>query len=182
MNYPAKAYLYAAGYVTSVALANLTLHIFITLPVLGVFTFGTLFFAFTFTFRDRVHHLSNSKPFVYQTIAVTALVNIIAAYLTDTPWRFIIASFIAIVLAETADTEIYHAFRRRSWTTRVLTSNAVSVPVDTAVFALIAFYGTLPNNVVWQIFQNDVLWKYAIATIIAVNIGNRAKRAYATNA
>lgn len=179
MTHSPKTYMYAAGYVASVALANLTLHYLITLPVLGVFTFGTLFFAFTFTFRDRVHHLSQSKRFVYATIGVTAIVNVIAAYLTDTPWRFIIASFVAIALAETADTEVYHAFRRRSWTTRVLTSNAVSVPVDTAVFALLAFYGSLPNKIVWQIFYNDVLWKYAIATIIAINIGKRAQRNYA---
>lgn len=179
MTHSPKTYMYAAGYVASVALANLTLHYLITLPVLGVFTFGTLFFAFTFTFRDRVHHLSQSKRFVYATIGVTAIVNVIAAYLTDTPWRFIIASFVAIALAETADTEVYHAFRRRSWTTRVLTSNAVSVPVDTAVFALLAFHGSLPNNIVWQIFYNDVLWKYAIATIIAINIGKRAQRNYA---
>jgi uncharacterized PurR-regulated membrane protein YhhQ (DUF165 family) len=180
MDYSPKTYAYAAGYVVSVALANLTLQYFITLPLLGVFTFGTLFFAFTFTFRDRVHHLSQSKSFVYQTIAVTALVNVVAAYLTDTPWRFIIASFIAIVIAETADTEIYHAFRRRSWTTRVLTSNAVSVPVDTAIFALIAFWGSVEGKILWQIFQNDVLWKYGIATIIAINVGKRAQREYAS--
>ena len=181
MTYTPKTYLYAAGYVASVALANLTLDIFVTLPWLGVFTFGTLFFALTFTFRDRVHHLSNSKTFVYQTIAATALVNVIAAYFTDTPWRFIIASFIAIVLSETADTEVFHAFKTKSWTRRVLTSNAISVPLDTAVFVLIAFYGSLPNNIMWQIFQNDVLWKYAIATVIAVNIGKKAKQIYATN-
>lgn len=182
MKHTPKTYLYAAGYVTSVALANLTLSIFITLPVLGVFTFATLFFALTFTFRDRVHHLSKSKPFVYKTIAVTALVNVVAAYATNTPWRFIGASFVAIVIAETADTEVFHALRTRSWTTRVLSSNAVSVPVDTAIFVMLAFYGTLPNNVTWQIFQNDVLWKYSIATIIAINIGKRAKRAYLTTA
>jgi hypothetical protein len=32
---------------------------------------------------------------------------------------------------------------------------------------------------VWQIFYNDVLWKYGIATIIALNIGKRAQRNYA---
>jgi len=179
MNYPRKAYLYATGYVASVVLANLTLHIFVTLPVLGVFTFGTLFFAFTFTFRDRVHHLANSKAFVYATIGVTVIANIIAAYMTDTPWRFIIASFVAIALAETADTEIYHAFRRKTWLTRVLTSNAVAVPVDTAVFVVLAFYGNESTKIMWQIFQNDVLWKFAIATTIALNISKRSKNAYA---
>ena len=180
MNYPSKAYAYAAGYVASVVAANLTLQYFITLPVLGVFTFGTLFFALTFTFRDRVHHLSKSKTFVYRTILVTALANVIAAYYTNTPWRFIIASFIAIVLSETADTEVFHAFKTKTWTRRVLTSNAISVPLDTAVFVLIAFSGSLPNNIIWQIFQNDVLWKYGIATIIAVNISKKAKQIYAT--
>lgn len=180
MNYPRKAYLYATGYVASVVLANLTLHIFITLPVLGVFTFGTLFFAFTFTFRDRVHHLAKSKAFVYATIGVTVIANIVAAYGTGTPWRFIIASFVAIALAETADTEIYHAIRHKTWLTRVLTSNAVAVPVDTAVFVLLAFYGNETTKILWQIFQNDVLWKFAIATAIAVNISKRSKSAYAS--
>ena len=77
MNYPPKAYAYATGYVASVVAANLTLHYFITLPVLGVFTFGTLFFAFTFTFRDRLHHLSNRR-FVYATIGACVIANIIA--------------------------------------------------------------------------------------------------------
>jgi len=180
MNYPIKAYLYAAGYVASVVLANLTLNIFVELPLLGVFTFGTLFFAFTFTFRDRVHHFANNKQFVYLMIGVTLIANIIAAYYTGTPWRFIVASFVAIAIAETADTEIYHAFRRKSWIRRVLTSNAVSVPVDTAVFVLLAFSGDLPRNVIWQIFQNDVLWKFAIATMIAFNISKRAQDAYAS--
>jgi uncharacterized PurR-regulated membrane protein YhhQ (DUF165 family) len=178
LTYPSKAYYYAAGYVLSVVLANLTLHIFVTLPVLGVFTFGTLFFAFTFTFRDRVHHLANSKSFVYATIGVTVIANIIAAYLTGTPWRFIIASFIAIAIAETADTEVFHALRKRTWLTRVLSSNAVAVPIDTAIFVTIAFYGNETTKIMWQIFQNDVLWKFAIATVVAVNISKRSKHAY----
>jgi len=178
MNYPPKAYAYASGYVASVVAANLTLQYFITLPILGVFTFGTLFFAFTFTLRDRLHHVSNRR-FVYATIGVTVIANIVAAYSTNTPWRFILASFVAIALSETADTEIYHKARNKSWLTRVLTSNAVSVPVDTAVFVLLAFYGNLNGKIMWQIFQNDVLWKFAIATVIALNISKRAKTAYA---
>jgi len=178
MNYPSKAYAYAAGYVASVVAANLTLHYFITLPVLGVFTFGTLFFAFTFTFRDRLHHVSNRR-FVYSTIGACVIANIIAAYTTGTPWRFIIASFVAIALAETADTEIYHKARNKSWLTRVSMSNAVAVPLDTAVFVLLAFYGNESGKIMWQIFQNDVLWKFAIATVIALNISKRAKTAYA---
>jgi hypothetical protein len=116
---------------------------------------------------------------VYSTIGACVIANIIAAYTTGTPWRFIVASFVAIALAETADTEIYHKARNKSWLTRVSMSNAVAVPVDTAVFVLLAFYGNESGKIMWQIFQNDVLWKFAIATVIALNISKRAKNAYA---
>jgi uncharacterized PurR-regulated membrane protein YhhQ (DUF165 family) len=176
-----KAYWYSTGYIGSVVAANLTLQYFITLPILGVFTFGTLFFAFTFTFRDRVHRLTGSRPFVYRMIAATAIANIIAAWATNTPARFIVASFVAILIAESADTEVFQALRSRSWITRVLSSNAVSVPLDTAVFVAIAFIGSLPTKILWQIFQNDVIWKYAIATIVAMNLTSRARKQYATS-
>ena len=55
--------------------------------------------------------------------------------------RIFLASFLAIILAETADTEIYHKLRDRSWAVRVLSSNVVSVPLDSITFNVIAFAG-----------------------------------------
>lgn len=172
---------YAFAYIASVVLANLTLDIFIDLPVLGTFTFGTVFFAGTFTFRDRVHHLIGSRRYIYKMIGWCAVANIVAAWVTGTPMRFIIASFTAIVIAESADTEVYHRLRERSWAARVLASNAVSVPVDTLIFVAIAFAGSLPFQDIREIFVNDVLWKFGVAALIATNVTRRQRARYETS-
>lgn len=169
---------YAFAYIASVVLANLTLDIFIDLPVLGTFTFGTVFFAGTFTFRDRVHHLIGSRKYIYKMIGWCAAANVIAAWATGTPMRFIVASFTAIVLAESADTEVYHRLRERSWAARVLASNAVSVPLDTLVFVAIAFAGSLPFRDIREIFVNDVLWKFGVAALVAINVTRRQRVRY----
>jgi uncharacterized integral membrane protein (TIGR00697 family) len=110
-------------------------------------------------------------------IAWCAAANVVAAAATGTPMRFIVASFSAIVLAEAADTEVYHRLRERSWAARVLASNAVSVPIDTVVFVSIAFAGSLPFRDIREIFVNDVLWKFGMAALIASNVtrGQRAR-------
>ena len=176
---PARARVYAVAYVASVVAANLTLDVFLDLPVFGTFTFGTVFFAATFTFRDRVHHLSASRAWVYRMIAWCAAANVAAAAATGTPMRYIVASFTAIVLAEGADTEVYHRLRERSWAARVLASNAVSVPVDTVVFVAIAFAGSLPFDDIREIFVNDVLWKFGMAALIASNVTRRQRARWA---
>ena len=56
----------------------------------------------------------------------------------EVPWRIILASFIAIILSETADTEIYQKLLQRSWFQRVLGSNLVSIPLDSLLFNIIA--------------------------------------------
>ena len=179
---PARARAYAVAYVASVVAANLTLDVFLDLPVFGTFTFGTVFFAATFTFRDRVHHLSASRAWVYRMIAWCAVANVVAATATATPMRYIVASFTAIVLAEGADTEVYHRLRERSWAARVLASNAVSVPVDTVVFVSIAFAGSLPFRDIREIFVNDVLWKFGMAALIAANVTRRQRARWAVAA
>jgi len=179
---PARARVYAVAYVASVVAANLTLDVFLDLPVFGTFTFGTVFFAATFTFRDRVHHLSASRAWVYRMIAWCAVANVAAAAATGTPMRYIVASFTAILLAEGADTEVYHRLRERSWAARVLASNAVSVPVDTVVFVAIAFAGSLPFGDIREIFVNDVLWKFGMAALIAANVTRRQRARWAAAA
>jgi uncharacterized integral membrane protein (TIGR00697 family) len=58
-------------------------------------------------------------------------------------WRITLASIVAEVVSELADTEVYHWFVRRVTTrhqwARVLVSNAVSVPLDNVIFAISAF-------------------------------------------
>jgi uncharacterized PurR-regulated membrane protein YhhQ (DUF165 family) len=71
----------------------------------------------------------------------------------------------------------------------VLTSNAVAVPVDSALFVLIAFVGVLEPSVVWQVFWVNVAikgvvtflsipWIYLVrpAPLEEVEVPNRAAR------
>jgi uncharacterized PurR-regulated membrane protein YhhQ (DUF165 family) len=58
--------------------------------------------------------------------------------------------------------------QQRLWA-RVLVSNAVSVPLDSALFCLIAFYGEMPNEVVWDIFVFNMVVKFAL-TLVTVPV------------
>ena len=156
-------------YVLSILLANLTLNQFIQLPIYGMLSVGTIFFAAVFTLRDRIHQAGGVRA-VYIAIALALLVNVIFALLTHTPWRFVGASFLAVLVSELADTAVYQRLIQRSWWTRVLTSNAVSVPLDTILFALLAFYGDMPMNNIAQIIFADIVVKYLIAALFAFRI------------
>ena len=47
----------------------------------------------------------------------------------------------------------------------MLISNSVSVPVDNLIFAVGAFGGILPWDVVWQIFLFNLVLKYAVTIV-----------------
>ncbi len=159
-------YLLTLLYVLSILLANLTLNRFIALPLYGQLSVGTIFFAAVFTLRDRIHR--HGLKAVYLAIGLALAVNALAAYFTGTPWRFIGASFLAILVGELADTGVYQSLLHRSWWVRVLSSNAVSVPLDSVLFTLLAFYGSVSWNMILQIIFADIVVKYLIAAALAV--------------
>jgi len=148
---------------------------------------GTFIYPFTFTLRDLVHK-SLGRSAARTVIVAAGVINLVmaglfafAAWLPPDPtwslqrefaavltpvWRIVIASIVAEVVAEFIDTEIYHLWvtritRRYQWM-RVLTSNAVSVPLDSLIFCWGAFGGVLPAATVWSIFWANVLLKGAV--------------------
>ena len=161
-------------YVLSILLANLTLNRFIPLPLYGQLSVGTIFFAAVFTLRDRIHR--HGLPAVYLAIGLALIVNALAALYTGTPWRFIGASFLAILVGELADTGVYQRLLHRSWWVRVLSSNAVSVPLDSVLFTLLAFFGAMTWNMIFQIIFADIVVKYLIAALLAVRGREHADR------
>ena len=152
---------------------------------------GTFIYPITFTLRDLVHK-SAGRQAARTMIVTSAFVNLfLAAYLAWTVrvpsdpawglgsaysavlgpiWRIVIASILAMVISELIDTEVYHWWvtkvtRGHQWA-RVLVSNAVSVPVDNAVFAIGAFASlpclrsnALPWSTVWDIFLVNLVVK-----------------------
>lgn len=162
---------------------------------------GTFIYPITFTLRDVVHKALGKRA--ARTLVITAAaVNVFmalylqwAARAPSDPsyplgaefsavlaplWRITLASIVAEVVSELADTEVYHWFVRRVTTrhqwARVLASNAVSVPLDNVIFAIGAFGAlpglkhhalTLPWDVVWDIFLVNLTIK-ALVSVCSV--------------
>lgn len=182
------ALLVAAGaYIAASLIANVLSVRTVTLGSLAVDA-GTLTYPITFTLRDVVHKRAGATVARAMVLA-TAGFNIALALgiwvtarlpadpqatqpaqsefgaVMESTWRIVAASLIAQVIAELIDTEIYRAwvarFAARAQWGRVVASNAVSVPVDSALFVLIAFVGVMPASVLREIFWANVLIKGA---------------------
>ena len=151
---------------------------------------GTFIYPLTFTIRDLVHKQLGKK--VARTVIILAAgINLFmvaffqfAAWLPQDPswglgnefasilgpvWRIVVASIAAEVISELIDTEVYHFWvtritRRHQWA-RVLTSNAVSIPIDSLIFCWMAFGFALPHSVVWSIFFANIIVKGMVTFI-----------------
>jgi uncharacterized PurR-regulated membrane protein YhhQ (DUF165 family) len=164
-------------YVLAVLGANYTTtpDWFIPLPIYGTVPLGTFIFGVTFTQRDRLHHYGRS--YVYAAIAFAALANVVMSAVLIVPLRIILASFVAIVLAESADTEVYQKLIDRSWLVRVLGSNAVSIPLDTLLFNGIAFWGALPLATIASVMAGDIVIKTVVGAVTALYRSRHAEAA-----
>jgi uncharacterized integral membrane protein (TIGR00697 family) len=153
---------------------------------------GTLVYPFTFTLRDMVHKVAGIRA-ARALIITAAAVNLLMAGLfwlvarmpadpavgpqlefgtvLAPVWRIVGASIVAEVAAELVDTEVYRLwvarFRQRLQWMRVVASNGVSVPLDSALFCGLAFVGRMPFAVVVAIFWANVLIK-AVVTVISI--------------
>jgi uncharacterized integral membrane protein (TIGR00697 family) len=158
---------------------------------------GTFIYPITFTLRDVVHKALGKRA-ARALIVTAAAVNLFMAFylqwaarapsdasyalgsefsaVLSPLWRITIASIIAEVVSELADTEVYSWFVERVTTryqwARVLVSNAVSVPLDNVIFAVAAFGSipmlhdhalTLPWDAVWDIFWINLTVKALVS-------------------
>ena len=151
---------------------------------------GTFIYPLTFTIRDLIHKRLG-KLAARKIIILAAGIHLFMAlffhfiaWLPQDPtwglakefsailgpvWRIVIASIIAEVFSELIDTEIYHLWQSRitkkyHWM-RVLSSNAVSIPIDSLIFCWGAFGFLLPHDVVWSIFFANVIVKGAVTIV-----------------
>lgn len=160
-------------FVVCTVLANFTLDSFLPLGAFFLVNVGTLFFGITFTQRDRVHAFG--RTVVYRMIAFAAVANVVAALSVGTPLRYVAVSFLAIVVSEIANTEVYHSLLHRRWFARVASSNAVAAPIDTIIFTTLAFAGEPFATLRWmvQVIVTDVLVKYGASLVAAVTVLSR---------
>lgn len=157
-------------YVACTVLANFTLDSFLPIGNFFLVNVGTFFFGVIFTQRDRLHAFG--RPVVYRVIVLAAVANVIAAFAVGTPLRYVAVSFLAILISEAADTEVYHRLLHRRWFSRVATSNAVSAPLDTLIFTVLAFAGESFATAQWmfQVIVTDVIVKYAASLVAAITL------------
>jgi uncharacterized integral membrane protein (TIGR00697 family) len=154
---------------------------------------GTLVYPFTFTIRDLIHKVAG-KSVARALIVAAAIINLFMAglfWVVDRlpaiagvgpqtelfgdvlapVWRIVFASIVAELVSELIDTEAYSAWVRRFGTRhqwgRVLASNAIAVPIDSAVFVVIAFVGVVSAGDAWEIFGTNVLVK-GVVTIVSI--------------
>lgn len=164
---------YIAAYIVVILLANLMATDLIEFPGGVVVAVGTLWFGATFTLRDWVHQYCyvrglGKRP-IYLMIGLAAAVSGIVAIYTGGEafaMRIVLASVVAVLLAESADTEVYHALIRRNYYVRVTSSNLISAPLDSVLFVLIAFYGAsyFPQELLVPVIIGDTLAKWVIAS------------------
>ena len=179
----------SAAYVAAQMMADIASLRIVTLFGLSVDA-GTLVYPFTFTLRDMVHKVAGIKA-ARVLIITAAVINLLMAgvfwiasilppdmavgsqlefgQVLSPVWRIVFASIVAEVLAELIDTEGYKLWvervtKRYRWM-RVLVSNAISIPIDSMIFAWLAFGGVLPGTVVWSIVLANILLKGAVTLI-----------------
>jgi len=153
---------------------------------------GTLVYPITFTLRDMAHKVLGkgaSRILIFAAAGINVFMAGLFWIVSQLPadpsvghqtefavvlspvYRIVIASILAEVLSELIDTEAYSAWISRfsskyQWG-RVLVSNAISVPVDSIIFVLVAFAGTLPWAILWSIFIANVLLK-GFVTVLSI--------------
>lgn len=154
---------------------------------------GTLLYPITFTLRDLAHKrlgIAAARALVVTAgvvnLGMIAYFSFAAALPPDTTagpatlyfgavlgpvWRVVLASIVAEIFAELVDTEVYqfwvtHITQRYQWM-RVLASNAISTPLDSIVFVLLAFAGTMPGEVLLSIIAVNILIK-GVTTLVSL--------------
>jgi hypothetical protein len=173
----------AAQLIANVLSTKIALIPFLNIAIDG----GTIIYPLTFTLRDFVHKTWGKKN-ARQLVIIAALLNLVMFFffwligkLTPDPaWgnqaaydaillpvgRIVLASIIAQVISELADTEIFSMiYKKMNDTWAVLFSNSASLIIDSLIFTVVAFLGSLPLVTVAQILISNILVKFVISLI-----------------
>ena len=153
-----------------------------------------IIYSFTFTWRDLIHKQLGKRA-AQTTIILAGVINVIMVLYfifvvklpAESSWaalggqkafefvfgivpRIVIASIIAEIVSELVDTEVYQWWvggvgkRRPQWM-RVVISNSISIPIDSVIFPLVGFLGTLPFSVLIIMMLSNILTKAVITAI-----------------
>lgn len=154
-----------------------------------------IIYSFTFTWRDLIHKQLGKKA-AQTCIILAGIINVLMAlyfiFVTKLPpepswaaaggqkaWEFIfgivprivVASILAEIVSELTDTEVYQWWtfgigkNKPQWL-RVIVSNSISIPIDSLLFATIAFIGVISSAALVAMIFSNILVK-AVITIVS---------------
>jgi len=164
-------------YIAIIVFSNISASWFVPIPFGGTLSVADLTFGLVFTLRDAVHHVYRRRDIIYLFIFIALLCSTIALFILQEPLRIVLASAIGLVFSEALDTELFHRLKRH-WIIRILTSNAISVPFDSALFFLIAFAGILSNDMLLSLIATATIVKYSISIIALVLVYPAFRRVF----
>ena len=117
-----------------------------------VFPAGVVFIGLTFSFRDYVQRLWGDWAcwiWMAMACALTVLMS----------WQLALASFLAFLVSESADWAAFK-FLKMPFRNRILISNLISCPLDSAVFVTLAF------GWFWPAIWGQALIKYLSGLLV----------------
>jgi len=178
----------SACYVSFQIIANILSSKITSLPFVSLaIDGGTIIYPLTFTLRDFVHKTVGKKESRI-VIVLAAAINLIMVGLfwiigkmpSDPSWNFqeaydaillpvwriTIGSIIAQIISELIDTEIFSIFYKRFGDMKsVILSNTIALVFDSTIFSLIAFSGTSPWPIVFQIITANIIVKFFVSLL-----------------
>jgi len=181
----------ASAFISLILLSNILSVKIISLLGLAMDA-GTLLYPLTFAVKDIIQKKFGRKAArttIWTSYGIMAFAFavfwIVSKMPPDTSWgnneafvmtlapmgRLVVASITAGLLSELLDTAVFSKLWARFnqlWVSFV--SNSVGLVLDSVVFAVIAFAGVLPNDVVLQIILANFLVKLAISVIALPSI------------
>ena len=159
------------------------------LPIIGLaMDGGTLLYPFMFTVRDFVHKTIGRK-LTKKLILITGALNLLMVgsfvlvgimkpdptwafqeayeFILMPIWRITLASIFTAIVSEFIDTAIFSKVIKKfkNDIVAVLTSNFVALIVDSILFCLLAFYGTMPFSIILQIILANLIIKVIMSIL-----------------
>lgn len=139
-----------------------------------VLNVGTIVFAFTFFWKDLIQKKMGRNFAIVNNIVASILVLLISIEIgivsggVGFVWAaLLLCSFASTAIAETIDSFVYA--RVKGNVRPALVSNAISVPIDTAIFSFFGFYLVLgmPVQIVLGLAVAQMLVKFTLAGLIS---------------
>ncbi|MFN8445788.1 MAG: queuosine precursor transporter [Caldilineaceae bacterium] len=179
-----------AAFVTVLLISNIAST---KILIAGPFTFdgGTILFPLSYIFGDiltEVYGYKNSRTVIWTGFGCLVVMALTLAVVDALPpaadWtlqdsfhailgqapRIVIASLLAYWGGEFVNS--YILAKIKLWTEgrylwlRTISSTIFGEGFDTIVFILVAFWGTMPNDLIWTIFVSNYIFKVGVEVIL----------------